>query len=100
MAGIVKCGYCNHTLIAKSNTTSNGYEKYMVCTNCKNKATKLYILENKILEVLNKWLVNYRLSLKDEKDNSKPENTLEHTLINLNKELDTLEKQKERLHDF
>ncbi len=72
----------------------------MVCTNCKNKATKLYILENKILEVLNKWLVNYRLSLKDEKDNSKPENTLEHTLINLNKELDTLEKQKERLHDF
>ncbi|MCA4936867.1 recombinase family protein, partial [Clostridioides difficile] len=42
----------------------------------------------------------YRLSLKDEKDNSKPENTLEHTLINLNKELDTLEKQKERLHDF
>lgn len=72
----------------------------MVCTNCKNKATKLYILENKILEVLNKWLVNYRLSLKDEKDNSKPENTLEHTLTNLNKELDTLEKQKERLHDF
>lgn len=100
LAGIVKCGYCNHTLIAKSNTTSNGYEKYMVCTNCKNKATKLYILENKILEVLNKWLVNYRLSLKDEKDNSKPENTLEHTLTNLNKELDTLEKQKERLHDF
>ncbi|EQF24812.1 resolvase, N terminal domain protein [Clostridioides difficile CD160] len=100
LAGIVKCGYCNHTLVAKSNTTSSGCEKYMVCTNCKNKATKLYILENKILLVLNKWLMDYRLSLKEEKDNFKIKGNLEHTLVSLNKELNNLEKQRERLHDF
>lgn len=100
LAGIVKCGYCNHTLVAKSNTTSSGCEKYMVCTNCKNKATKLYILENKILLVLNRWLMDYRLSLKEEKDNFKIKDNLEHTLVSLNKELNNLEKQRERLHDF
>ncbi|MER0279243.1 recombinase family protein [Clostridioides difficile] len=100
LAGIVKCGYCNHTLVAKSNTTSSGHEKYMVCTNCKNKATKLYILENKILSVLNKWVIDYKLSLKEEKDSFKIKDNLENTLVSLNKELNNLEKQKERLHDF
>ncbi|EGT4639429.1 recombinase family protein [Clostridioides difficile] len=102
LAGIVKCGYCNYTLVGKFNTTSNGYEKYMVCTNCKNKSTKLNILENKILEVLNKWLIDYKLSLKEEKINFKleTEDNLEHILMNLNRELTNLEKQKERLHDF
>lgn len=102
LAGIIKCGYCGYTLVAKSNTTSSGYEKYIVCTNCKNKSTKLYILENKVLDVLSKWLTDYKLSLKQEEVTFKDtfEDNLKCTLTGLKKELENLEKQKGGLHDF
>lgn len=106
LSGVVKCNLCGYTLVAKSSTVkqpdgSIGYTKYLVCTNCRNRGTKLAIVEEKILYSLASWLTEYKVLLNntDFKQESNIEN---YTKIvdNLKKELDNLNKQKENLHDL
>ena len=108
LAGIVKCSLCGYTLIAKSSTSkqkdgTNIYTKYMVCSNCLNRSTKLDILEKTIIESLERWLVGYKIDISEndiKNNNSTAIKDYNKMLSNLEKELDELAKQKDGLHDF
>ena len=108
LAGIVKCSLCGYTLVAKSSTSkhkdgTNIYTKYMVCSNCLNRSTKLDILEKTIIESLERWLVGYKIDISEndiKKSNSTTIKDYKKMLSNLEKELDELAKQKDGLHDF
>ncbi|GAA0236810.1 recombinase family protein [Metaclostridioides mangenotii] len=108
LAGIVKCSLCGYTLVAKSSTSkhkdgTNIYTKYMVCSNCLNRSTKLDILEKTIIESLERWLVGYKIDISEndiKKSNSTIIKDYKKMLSNLEKELDELAKQKDGLHDF
>jgi len=108
LAGIVKCKLCGYTLVGKRNTIkqddgSNAYIRYMVCTNCSNRATKLDIIEKSILEILERWLIEYRIDLKsndiaDIKDTAV--NDYKKMLSKFEKDLKDLDIQKDNLHDL
>ena len=109
LAGIVICGLCGHTLVAKSSTVkqqdgTNKYIKYMTCTHCLNRGTKLYILEDIILKELKKWLNEYEVEISnintDINDNAVILDDYKKIISNLNKELSELDKQKNNLHDL
>lgn len=106
LAGLVICGLCGHTLVAKSSTVkqqdgSNAYVKYMKCTHCLNRATKLHIVENIILEELNNWLNEYEIEISNiDTDDNIIIDDYKKIIDNLNKELSELDKQKNNLHDF
>ncbi|WP_315166830.1 recombinase family protein [Metaclostridioides mangenotii] len=108
LAGIVKCSLCGYTLVAKSSTSkqkdgTNIYTKYMVCSNCLNRSTKLDILEKTIIESLERWLVGYKIEISEndiKNNNSTTIKDYNKMLSNLEKELDELAKQKDGLHDF
>ena len=106
LAGIVKCSICGHTLVAKNSTYKNKdgdikYLKYLSCTNCRTRGTKLEIVEERIICSLNEWLQEYKYTIdsSDFKENSKA-NDYSKIIDNLNKELDNLNKQKNNLHDL
>ncbi|WP_304340257.1 recombinase family protein [Metaclostridioides mangenotii] len=108
LAGIVKCSLCGYTLVAKSSTSkqkdgTNIYTKYMVCSNCLNRSTKLNILEKTIIESLERWLVGYKIEISEndiKNNNSTTIKDYNKMLSNLEKEFDELAKQKDGLHDF
>jgi site-specific DNA recombinase len=108
LAGIVKCSLCGYTLVAKSSTSkqkdgTNIYTKYMVCSNCLNRSTKLDILEKTIIESLEGWVAGYKIDISEndiKKSNSTTIKDYKKMLSILEKELDELAKQKDGLHDF
>lgn len=104
LAGLIKCKSCGYTLVGKFATTqSDGYVKYMTCTNCKNiSGIKLQILEQEILNYLNTILSAYKypfLNTSISNENSKVDN-YKRVLSTLEKESVTLSKQKENLHNL
>lgn len=109
LAGVVKCSLCGYTLVAKTSTTkqkdgSNTYTKYMVCTNCLNRATKLDILESSILDILKEWLVEYTVDITSKdmtnKNDSNGVHNFKKMLFNLEKELLEFDLQNDNLHDL
>lgn len=106
LAGLVICGLCGHTLVAKSSTVkqpdgSNAYVKYMKCTHCLNRATKLHIVESIIIDELKRWLNEYELEIENiDGDDNVIFEDYKKIINNLNKELTELDKQKNNLHDF
>ena len=106
LAGLVVCGLCGYTLVAKSSTVkqpdgTNAYVKYMTCTHCLNRGTKLYIVEDIILKELKKWLNEYKVEISNiDTDNASVIDDYKKIINNLNKELLELNKQKNNLHDL
>ncbi|MFI3211112.1 MAG: recombinase family protein, partial [Peptostreptococcaceae bacterium] len=105
LAGLVKCAQCNHTLVKKSSRTSpksSTIVKYLVCTYCSNRSTKLDIVEEIVLENLEQWLLEYKQHIhkSDLKKDKSLKRNYEEELISVKKEISKIEKQKENLHDF
>ncbi|MCR8744383.1 recombinase family protein [Romboutsia lituseburensis] len=107
LAGLVKCSICGYTLTTNNATIkhkdgSNTYKTYLVCKNCRNRGTKLSIIEDRILDSLKDWLHNYKVSLSNKEVEYKS-NDLDNynkIVINLRNELSELDKQKNNLHDL
>ena len=74
LVGLVFCKKCGKPMQRKPYTKTNK-PAILMCSNskCDNISSKLYIVENKIIEALKIWLKNYKINYKF-KDNLKSEN--------------------------
>lgn len=75
----------------------------LICSNtkCNNISSKLYIVENKIIEALKIWLENYKVDYKI-KDNSHNENKelIEKSIANTKKDLEKENTKLDKIYDF
>ncbi len=75
----------------------------LICSNskCDNVSSKLYIVENKIIEALKIWLENYKVDY-EIKDNSNTENNklIEKSIISTKKELQKENAKLNKIYDF
>lgn len=106
LAGIVKCELCGHTLVAKSakmKKTDLTPTRYLTCTYCLNRSSKLYLVEEAIIKHLKIWLDEYKIILNEndiKEGNSDIIKEYRKQIKNLENNLSKLEKQKDNLHDL
>ena len=78
---------------------------HILCYNsqCPNKSTRFEFVERRLLDGLQQWLTDYKESWQDHQQDDVPDTVRamrEAAAQNLVKELQELDKQKDRLHDF
>ena len=102
LSGLIVCGKCGHKMVRRP--YNNGYPDCLICTtrNCDNVSSQLHLVEEKLLEAINNWLINYKIKLAE---NKHPNTSLEQRIITKNigaltKEIQTLQKQLDSLHDL
>ena len=105
LAGIVKCGACNHTMQMSYNTCKKGNVMYLRCKSCYEVGSiKFKLLEEEIIKSLELKLEEIKSKLEstevEENANNSKLNTLKNTLNLLQKEEKELAKQKNNLHDL
>ncbi len=75
----------------------------LICSNpkCDNISSKLYIVENKIIEALRIWLENYKVDY-EIKDNSNTENNklIEKSIISTKRELEKENAKLNKIYNF
>lgn len=75
----------------------------LICPNlkCTNISSKLYIVEDKLIEALKIWLANYKLNynLKDTTNNDNNK-LLKHSALSIEKEIKKENKKLNKLYDF
>lgn len=90
---------CKEDLIIKI-----GIPATLICSNpkCNNISSKLYIVENKIIESLKIWLKNYKIDYDNLQSNSKVDNNkiIEHSITSTKKELEKENSKLNKIYDF
>ncbi|SFM46776.1 recombinase family protein [Salibacterium qingdaonense] len=106
LAGIVKCGYCEKTMVRRPYTDG---KIFVMCNNAKNcgcRSSKIEFVEQKVLNGLQDWLDRYKADWDHgNEDNTANEDAneleiLQNSIQSMEKELKELNKQKLKLHDF
>lgn len=102
LAGIVVCGKCGRKM-AMRHATTPGKPDYLVChaRSCDNVSAPLYMVEDRVLYLLEQWVKDYKINLKS--NEAKPgdqTDLLKKTILQSEKSLDQLEKQLGNLHDL
>ena len=75
----------------------------LMCSNlkCDNVSSKLYIVENKIIEALKIWLENYKVNYEIKDDSSTDNNKiLEQCILSIQKELEKENTKLDKIYDF
>lgn len=89
---------CKGDLIIK-----NGIPATLICSNpkCDNVSSKLYIVENKIIESLKIWFKNYKVNY-EIKNNSNIDNNkiIEQSILSTKKELEKENTKLNKIYDF
>lgn len=102
LAGLVFCEKCGKPMQRRPYTKANKLATLM-CSNskCDNISSKLYIVENKIIEALKIWLENYKIDYKI-KDNSNIKNNriIEQSILATKKELEKENANLNKIYDF
>lgn len=102
LAGIVMCGKCGRKMAMRRATTP-GKPDYLVChaRSCDNVSSPLYLVEERVLYLLDQWIKEYKISLKSDKGKSEDQtDLLKKTIAQSEKTLDQLESQLGNLHDL
>lgn len=80
-----------------------GVPDTLICTNpkCTNISSKLYIVEDKVIEALKIWLANYKLdyTIKDTTIEDKNQ-ILKHSTLSIEKEIEKEKDKLNKLYDF
>ncbi len=102
LAGLIKCDKCGMSIVFRPYI---GQKPHLICQNrlCDNKSTRFDYVEQRMLDVLQEWLSNYKAQWKKHKNLSPSSDAIElrkAALATVQKELGELEKQKDRLHDL
>lgn len=102
LAGLIRCDKCGMSMTLRPYTKQ---KPHLICQNrlCDNKSTRFEFVEQRLLDVLQEWLSNYKAHWKKHKNPSPASEAIElrkAALVAVERELSELEKQKERLHDL
>lgn len=102
LAGIVKCKVCGRNMNRRP--YKNDYPDSLICVGptCNNVSSPLYLVEDKLLHVLEEWLEDYKLEIKQQEmeGNNLEEDVIKQSIENIDKELETLNTQLDNLHDL
>lgn len=102
LVGLVFCEKCGKPMQRRPYTKVDKPEA-LICSNskCDNISSKLYIVENKIIEALKIWLENYKVDY-DIKDNSNTENNklIKKSIVSAKKELEKENDKLDKIYDF
>lgn len=102
LAGIIECGVCGRRM--KRKPYKNRYPDTLMCDGptCNNVSSPLYLVEERVLQVLEKWLDDYKLEIKQQKvkNNNLEIEVLNQNLASIDKELEILNTQLNNLHDL
>ncbi len=102
LVGLVFCEKCGKPMQRRPYTKGNKPATLM-CSNlkCDNISSKLYLVENKIVEALKIWLENYKVDYKI-KDNSNLKNKqlIETSILSAKKELEKENAKLDKIYDF
>ena len=102
LVGLVFCEKCGKPMQRRV-YTQNNKPATLVCSNskCDNISSKLYIVENKIIEALKIWFENYKINY-DVKYNSNNENNklVKEFIISSKKELEKENTKLKKIYDF
>lgn len=102
LVGLVFCEKCGKPMQRRP---YNNLDKpaTLICSNskCNNISSKLYIVENKIIEALNIWLENYKINY-NVKDTSYTDNNkiIEQSILSIKKELDKETSKLNKIYEF
>jgi site-specific DNA recombinase len=102
-AGIIKCEVCGKPMHYRPYTEND--HDYLFCVErCGNKSSRFEFIEKAFLNALNNAIEVYSVEFNkddlNEEDNDNQRQLNEKALIGLNKELEELNKQKNKLFDF
>lgn len=102
LAGLIKCQMCGASMILRPYSKQ---KSHLICYNsqCPNKSTRFEYVEARIIEALKAWLSEYKDKWEHygKSDIYNNEATINRKICeNLHKELQELQQQQERLHDF
>lgn len=102
LAGIIKCGGCGATMTIR--TDKNKKDSIRCYKNCgRVKSSYIYLIEQRLLHIVLEELKRLKYEFKYKKDNTNNDieiNVLNSTLLTKNKELITLNQQKDTLYDL
>ncbi len=102
LVGLVFCEKCGKPMQRRPYTKADK-PATLICSNskCNNISSKLYIVENKIIEALRIWLDNYKVEY-EVKDNSNTENSklIEKSIDTTKKELEKENAKLNKVYDF
>ncbi|HEX9058584.1 MAG TPA: recombinase family protein [Clostridia bacterium] len=100
LAGIVVCKMCGSKM--KRRPYYNGKSIFLICEKkCGSKSNKLDAVESAIIDALNDYYESItKAQMEHEKSNAVDTSLLKNLLTSTKKELSTLKKQKDSLHDF
>ena len=102
LVGLVFCEKCGKPMQRRPYTKADK-PSTLICSNpkCNNISSKLYIIENKIIEALKIWLANYKVDY-EIKNNLNADNNklIEKAIISTNKELEKENGKLDKIYDF
>lgn len=102
LSGLVICGKCGHMMTRVYSNTKKGYYSLM-CPNryCDNVSAPIYLIENKILSSLEKWLENYKLKWDVESSGPSEDFVVKESAIEqCRRDMLELQKQLDNTYDF
>lgn len=94
LAGLVYCKVCNHSMIRRP--YDSGHNDTLMCpiARCKNISSDLYLVENKIINELERIVNEYKIAIKEQKE-TKGQN-YDILINNLKKEIEKLNGQYQK----
>jgi hypothetical protein len=102
LAGLIRCELCGGAIVLRPYTKQRAH---LICYNpkCPNKSARFEYVERDLIEKLEEWLQGYQMEWGKHKQPEAYDTIVavkEKSLKNLQKELQELQQQKGRLHDF
>lgn len=102
LVGLLFCEKCGKPMQRRPYTKADK-PATLICSNskCDNISSKLYIVENKIIESLKIWLENYKVNYEIKDDSSTDNNKiLEQCILSTQKELEKENTKLNKIYDF
>lgn len=102
LAGLIKCDICGASMVLRPHMKQ---QPHLICykNKCPNKSTRFAYVEERLIQSLKDWLVQYKSEWDRRKPSEQERNLLELKetgLRGLERELQDLEGQKEKLYDL